>query len=98
MAVVQRWPLLEVLLYVQWDDKTSSYRPIYFGVPQGSMLGPVLFNIYVSSLPSDDTSLYQLNSIRNIQLTTKIVETNIKNLNTWSENNGSTTLSKALTY
>ena len=84
--------------YVQLDDKKSSYRPIQFGVPQGSILGPVLFNIYVSSLPSclksnsiqyaDDTSLYLSDSIKNIQSTISILETDIRNPNTWSENNG----------
>ena len=84
--------------YVQLDDKKSSYRPIYFGVPQGSILGLVLFNIYVSSLPSclksnsiqyaDDTCLYLTDSIRNIQYTISILETDIRNLNTWSESNG----------
>ena len=84
--------------YVQLDDKKSSYWPIYFGDPQASILGPVLFDIYVSSLPSclksnsiqyaDDTSLCLSNSIRNIQFTKSIFKTDIRNLNTWSENNG----------
>ena len=60
--------------------------------------GPVLFNIYVSSLPSclksnctqytDDNSLYLSNSIRNIQSTISTLKTDIKNLITWSKNNG----------
>ena len=62
----------------------------------GSILGPVLFNIYVSSLTSclkfnsiqyaDDASLYLSNFIRNIQSTISILETDIKNLNKWPEN------------
>ena len=37
---------------------------------------------------ADETSLYQSNSIRNIQFTIKILETDIRNLNAWSKNNG----------
>ena len=58
----------------------------------------MFYLIYVSSLSSclksnsiyyaDETSLYQSNSIRNIQFTIKILETDIRNLNTWSKNNG----------
>ena len=83
--------ILSCLCNRQQMIKKSSYRPIYFGVPQGSILGRVLFIIYVSSLPSclksnsiqyaDDTSFYLSNSMRNIQSTISILETDIKNLN-----------------
>ena len=79
--------------YVQLDDKKSSYRPIYFRVPQSSIFGPILFNIYISSLPSclksnsiqyaDDTSLHLSNSIRNIQSAISVLKTDIKKLDTW---------------
>ena len=29
-------------LYVQLDDKKSSYQPIYFGVPHSNILGPLI--------------------------------------------------------
>ena len=36
--------------FVQIDDKTSSIETVLFGVPQAPILGPSIFNLYVSDL------------------------------------------------
>ena len=80
--------------FVQVNDKKSPTLPIHFGVPQGSILGPVLFNLYVTYLSdqisshsiqyADDTTLYRHSKIRQILQCIQEIESDIATLDTWS--------------
>ena len=56
--VTDRWQ------FVQIDDKLSNMTAVKFGVPRGSILGPVLFNIYVADLQSELSTIWIVISSR----------------------------------
>ena len=62
--------------YVQVNDKQSTWLPIYFGVPQGSILASVLFNIYIAKLSTCiESNLIQYGGNTNIYKSSSKVNT-----------------------
>ena len=93
-GIANRWfkSYLSISQYVVVNGEESSRQEILFGVPQGSVLGPLLFIIYINDLANaiifsqttlfaDDTCLvYSNNSLRKIE---KCLNIDLRRLFKW---------------
>ena len=83
--------------FVQIDDKSSSCQTIAFGIPQGSILGPMIFNLYVSDLKevipayikcsqyADDTTLYHHTPVQDLACGVSLTNNALSELHSWSK-------------
>ena len=84
--------LMQRKLKVKIQDCLSSERVISLGVPQGSILGPLIFSIFINDLPlymkhcytemyADDTTIYVID--KNVESIEAKLSIDLKHLESW---------------
>ena len=83
--------------FVQIEDKKSALAHVICGVHQGSILGPVLFNLYVTDMSTftssmclqfaDDALLYKRCEVNDIPGCANIIQNDAEHLKAWTDVN-----------
>ena len=83
--------------FVQIEDKKSALAQVMCGVPQVSILGSILFNLYVTDMSAftsstclqfaNHTTLYKRCKVKDIPDCANIIQNDIEHLKAWSDVN-----------
>ena len=78
---------------VRYDEATTNWKSISAGVPQGSVLGPILYLLYTADIPTNDNTMIAmfaddtaiLSTRKDQQAATEILQTTINTVYNWTK-------------